>query len=154
MIVQTAELFELMAVDQDGSQYELLARAMEEAGFRLRHACDGQQALQMNSASPVRLWLANMHLPDSSGIELLKILRAKRPAIPFYLLSDEYSVADELAARSSGATGYLSKPVNETWVELCLAALTRRTVRAGPKFPALKPHVTKRITQFQHKPLT
>ncbi len=132
----TTEQIDMLVVDGDGSQYRPLVEAVDEAGLRLVHANDGHHALQIISARPARLWLSNLALPDMAGIELLRIVRAKRPTIPFYLFSDDYTVADEVAARAAGATGYLSKPVNHTWIEICLATLIRRTVRAGPQHHA------------------
>jgi two-component system, chemotaxis family, chemotaxis protein CheY len=154
MNIPNRECLDVLVVDQDRSQFQLLADAIGEAGYLFHHAIDGYGALQLTSARPSRLWLANMQLSDTPGVELLKIIKAKRPNVPFYLLSDDYSVADELAARAAGATGYLNKPVDESWIELCLATLSRRTVRAGPRPHILKSSSPQHIIQPPTRPLS
>lgn len=136
----TQEPIDLIVVDEDEEQYTSLAASLVSAGMQMAHAIDGHSALQIVAARPPQLWLANMILDDMSGIELMHLVRAKRRVVPFYLVSDAYHARDEVAARAAGATGYLSKPVNETWTVICLEALAHRMVRAGPHQHAPPPH--------------
>ncbi len=126
MRLHSTQQLDLLIVDGNRTQYPTLMKAAKEAGLEFSHAYDGHEALQLVSRRPPRLWVVNMSLPDMTGIELLRLIKAKRPTTPFYLVSDSYSAEDELAARASGATGYLSKPVTLTWLELCRATLARQ----------------------------
>ena len=60
------------------------------------------------------LVLLDMHLPDSDGMALLRELKADAAtaAIPVYMVSADALPAQVEAARSAGAAGYLTKPVN------------------------------------------
>jgi DNA-binding response OmpR family regulator len=133
MFLHTTQQLDLLVVDGNRMQYPTLVLAAKETGLEIAHAFDGHHALQVVATQPARLWIANMTLPDMTGIELLRLIKAKRPATPFYLVSDHYSAEEELAARAAGATGYLSKPVNLAWLELCRAALSRQpTINLHP----------------------
>ncbi len=127
MLLKATQQLDLLIVDGNLTQYPWLAAAAKEAGWEVAHAADGHQALQLVSAKPARLWVANLVLPDMSGIDLLRLIKAKRPTTPFYLVSDTYSAADELATRAAGAAGYLCKPVSLAWLELCRATLARQS---------------------------
>ncbi len=132
MIVNISECVDLMVVDAEEETYRPLLQALVAAGLNYQQAYDGHQALQIAAGSSARLWITNLHLPDMSGIELLQIVKATRPRTLFYLVSDQYSAQDEILARSTGAAGYLSKPANRNWLELCQTTLSRSSVRAGP----------------------
>lgn len=128
MVHKSNNQLDLLVVD-DGSQYGSLVNAAKESGLHMSVAPDGHTALQLASKRPPRVWMANFALPDMSGVELLQVVRARRPAAPFYLISNRYSADDELSVRTAGATGYLCKPVNTTWLEFCRAALARQPAR-------------------------
>ncbi len=136
MLVNDSEQIDLLIVDSQEAEYHSLSRDAEREGLQIMQANDGHQALELASARPARVWVANLKLPDMTGIELLKLIKTKRSATPFYLVSDSYSPEDEIAARAAGATGYLSKPVNATWLNFCRAALARQ-----PGAPAGQPQL-------------
>jgi CheY-like chemotaxis protein len=132
------EAVDILVVDPRVEHYHAFSAAMSELGISYQSARDGHQALQFAARKPGRIWLANLQLPDMTGIELLRLVRAKRPTTPFYLVSDFYSPEDERQARAAGAAGYFSKPVNLSWLEHCRGMLSRQAVRAGPGLPT--PH--------------
>ncbi len=124
---------DLLVVDSEAKDYHKLSKELDAADVPLVHANDGHHALCLASGKTVRLWISNMQLPDMSGIDLLKIVRAKRPMTPFYLVSNNYSVELERQARAAGAAGYLHKPADHTWFEICCSTLARLGARASPR---------------------
>jgi CheY-like chemotaxis protein len=97
------EAVDILVVDPRVEHYHAFSAAMSELGISYQSARDGHQALQFAARKPGRIWLANLQLPDMTGIELLRLVRAKRPTTPFYLVSDFYSPEDERQARAAGA---------------------------------------------------
>ncbi len=82
------------------------------------HAADGsaaQAAIQQSVANgaPYNLVFLDWHMPDLSGLELLKLIRAERlyDASPVFMLTAELERASVLAALRAGATGYIMKPI-------------------------------------------
>jgi two-component system KDP operon response regulator KdpE len=130
MLHTTNNSIDLLVVD-DGSHYASLAAAAKASGLQMSVAADGHTALQLATKRPPRVWMANLALADMSGVELMQLVRARRSSTPFYLISNRYSADDELSARTAGATGYLCKPVNSTWLEFCRAALARQPAQAA-----------------------
>jgi DNA-binding response OmpR family regulator len=142
MLHKTINALDLLVVDDD-SHYASLTAAAKESGLHVSVVADGHAALQLASKRPPRVWMANLALADMSGVELMHLIRARRPATPFYLISNRYSADDELTVRTAGATGYLCKPVNSTWLEFCRAALARQPAQAHAEIHSheLKPHL-------------
>lgn len=138
MHTKSLEEIDLIVVDEDEASYQGFATAIADAGLQWLQATDGHQALELAIARPTRLWLANLRLPDMSGLELMRLVKEIRTGTPFYLLSDEYSIEDEKAARAAGASGYFSKPLDIMWVDICAAALASQSVRAGPPQSSLR----------------
>lgn len=81
----------------------------------------------------------DINLPDGSGMELLRRLRAGGSRIPVLMLTARVSVDDRVDALDLGADDYLVKPFDQRELEARLRALVRReaeqkgdTVRLGP----------------------
>jgi DNA-binding response OmpR family regulator len=89
------------------------------------------------------LWVVNLRLPDMLGTTFLRLVRRRLRSASVFLVSDEYARADELAARSAGATAYFCKPPSPAWLEgYCLEShsLAMRATRITPgEAPALRP---------------
>jgi DNA-binding response OmpR family regulator len=145
MLHTTNNSLDLLVVDA-GSHYASFATAAKESGLHMSVAADGHAALQLATKRPPRVWMANLTLTDMSGIELMQLVRARRSSAPFYLISNRYSAEDELSARTAGATGYLCKPVNSTWLEFCRAALARQPAQAATEL--LAPNLKHSLPSF------
>lgn len=147
---------DLLVVDSEVEDYRKITAEFAEADITLQLVTDGHHALQVASGKDVRLWISNMYLPDMSGIELLRITRVKRQSTPFYLVSNDYSPEEERKARAAGAAGYLTKPADSTWFEICRSTLVHLRARASPP-PKEKPSVLSNATHatsyptFSHK---
>ncbi len=73
-------------------------------------ACDGQGAHQRLADHPdVDMALLDVRMPDCDGIELMRELQARCPALPVVMLSAECDAATVRRAIDNGASGFLSK---------------------------------------------
>lgn len=68
----------------------------------------------------------DLMLPDGSGLDVLKSMRARRDATPVLLLTARDQVADRIAGLDAGADDYLGKPFDLDEVAARLRALVRR----------------------------
>jgi DNA-binding response OmpR family regulator len=123
---------DLVVVDANLDDYDLLAGECHRQGNRIRLCPTGEHALQAAVASSSTLWMINVRLPDMTGIHLLGLVRRRLRRSSIFLVGDEYSAADELAARLAGATAYLCKPASEAWLENYLPRCRSPAIRAGP----------------------
>lgn len=68
----------------------------------------------------------DIHLPDGTGTDLLRDLRARGLAVPVLMLTALFSVDDRVSALDHGADDYLVKPFDHRELEARLRALVRR----------------------------
>ena len=86
--------------------------ASRRPGVTLVHAMQGRLALELISSSPPGLVLLDLHLPDMSGEEVLRRLRAEATTkeIPIVVVSADASPSQIRRLIEMGASGYLTKP--------------------------------------------
>lgn len=101
----------ILVVDDETNIRALLRLELEAAGYRVREAADGVQAIQQVKQSPPDLILLDVMMPGMSGFEVAAVLRSTPEAnkIPIVILS---IVDDRARGRAVGADSYLSKPIN------------------------------------------
>jgi two-component system, chemotaxis family, sensor kinase CheA len=101
----------ILVVDDALTVRELQRSILERAGFDVRVATDGMQALTMLSAEPADLVLTDIEMPNLDGFGLTQAIRAKPELanIPVLLLSSLSSEADRQRGMDAGADGYIIK---------------------------------------------
>jgi len=117
----------LAIVDQRKEDYAELLEEARHWQIGCRHFSSGEDALRLFYQSRTCAWFVNAVLPDTSGTDLLQLVRERAQNTPVFLISDVYSPHDELAARAVGATAYFCKPASRAWL-----LPVRSTIRAGP----------------------
>ena len=117
----------LLIVDDDDTLRLLLGRELGRTGHRVELAATAAEALaRVHDAEP-DVVLLDLTLPDRPGIDVLRRLRADRPALQVVVLTAHGSVETALTAMKLGAFDYLQKPCHLEELELTLrAALERR----------------------------
>ncbi|WP_106402890.1 response regulator transcription factor [Actinocorallia populi] len=127
----------ILAVDDDPAILRALRRGLTLEGFAVETADGGRAALAgVAGADAIVL---DVSMPDLSGIEVCRTLRARGSDVPVLMLSALDEVADRVAGLAAGADDYLVKPFDFTELVLRLRALLRRagaapgdSVREGP----------------------
>ncbi len=104
----------LLVVDDEEANRDMLARRLGRAGYRVEVAESARQALELLGRMPVDLVLLDIMMPDMSGVELLRLLRAtyspdELPVIMVSALSDSAQIVEAL---NLGANDYVTKPVD------------------------------------------
>ena len=122
----------LMVVDANCDEYHAFAIALRPHKVRIHFFSAGREALRAIGAFASTLWIVNFRLPDISGIGFLKLIRHRKQRCRIILVGDDYSVEDELAARSAGATAYVCKPASVAWVTGYSPRTSSAPIRAGP----------------------
>jgi DNA-binding response OmpR family regulator len=123
---------DLIVVDANCDEYHALAIALRRHDVHIRLFATGTDALRAIDVFPSTLWIVNFRLPDISGVCLLKLIRRRLRRCRVILVGNDYSAADELAARSAGATAYVCKPASVAWVKGYRTRCRSPAIRAGP----------------------
>lgn len=91
----------------------IMRAALRKAGFEVRTAEGGQDALNQFRAAPCDLVMLDVEMPDMSGHDVCAVLRAEAgPLLPIVMVTGMDDVSSVELAYSSGATDFISKPVN------------------------------------------
>jgi two-component system chemotaxis response regulator CheY len=120
---------DILLVDDSKTMRALVQRAIRQAGYRglaIGEAENGVQALEKLTADPARLILSDWNMPEMSGIDLLRQVRAKQNRVPFGFITSESSEEIKELAVSSGASFILAKPFTADDVHDALAPILGR----------------------------
>src|SRR5271167_3086886 len=100
----------VMVVDDHPMWRDAVARDLAEAGYDIvATAADGAQALRVTGAARPDVVVLDLQLPDMSGVEVTRGLRAAHPGVRVLVLSASGEQQDVLDAVKAGAAGYLLK---------------------------------------------
>jgi DNA-binding response OmpR family regulator len=123
---------ELIVIDANSNDYDRLVDELGLVDMRINLFSNGEEALRATSAGASTVWIVNIRLPDMSGISFLALVRRRTRQCSVFLVGDDYSAEDELAARLAGATAYLCKPASASWLVGCRRRRCAPDIRAGP----------------------
>ena len=84
---KTADMTEVLLVDDDPLMRELLAEWLGEAGYRVRQAENGASALQMLHSRPASLLITDMDMPGRDGAQTLAEARRMLPGLVVIAIS-------------------------------------------------------------------
>jgi two-component system response regulator PhoP len=129
----------LLVIEDDATLRESLCRQLTDAGFGMEQAADGREGLYFALEYPVDLAIVDLGLPEMSGIDLIKEVRAKGKTYPILILTARDRWQDKVDGLSAGADDYVVKPFHFEEVSARVNALLRRsggwasaTLSAGP----------------------
>lgn len=112
----------LLLVDDDEPFLRRLAKAMEKRGFDVEMAGSVTAGKAIATARPPAFAVVDLRLEDGNGLDVVEILREKRPDSRIVVLTGYGAIATAVAAVKIGATDYLSKPADATDITNALLA--------------------------------
>jgi DNA-binding response OmpR family regulator len=129
--VDTGSKRTVLVVDDDAALRLLCRVNLEQSGFRVVEASDGDEALELIEADPPDVILLDIMMPRVSGWQVAADLLNERATdeIPIVFISALSGHADRLRAAGLGALGYFSKPFDPARLAPTLTALLDRIDR-------------------------
>jgi DNA-binding response OmpR family regulator len=118
----------ILVVDDEPTLRETLADGLEVEGFRVVVAADGREALARFRAERPDLVVLDLMLPELSGVEVCRIIRAESP-VPILMLTAKDSELDKVVGLELGADDYVTKPFSLRELIARIRALLRRMER-------------------------
>jgi EAL domain-containing protein (putative c-di-GMP-specific phosphodiesterase class I) len=100
----------VLVADDEESLARALARVLGAAGFEVTVVHHGDAAIDAVINSSFDVILADIRMPGTTGIELLRVVRAYDLDVPVVLMTGAPELADALVALELGALQYLTKP--------------------------------------------
>jgi two-component system chemotaxis response regulator CheY len=117
---------DILLVDDSRTMRMIVQRAIRQAGYRgltVGEADNGAQAMEKLRTEQPKLILSDWNMPEMSGIDFLKLVRAADNQVPFGFITSETSKGIKDLAMSSGATFLISKPFTPEDVERALTPI-------------------------------
>ncbi|MBP7701972.1 MAG: response regulator transcription factor [Phenylobacterium sp.] len=121
----------ILIADDDPHIRQLLAFALEKAGFEVIEAEDGEAALTQAQAAAPDLLVLDLNMPRLNGLDVCRQLRAKGE-LPILILSSRDEEIDRVLGIELGADDYVVKPFSPREVVARVTAILRRARPAAP----------------------
>ena len=116
----------ILIVEDEAKLAGLIARVLREEGYVAEVVYDGRSGFARASAEPYDLLILDWMLPDRSGIQIVRGLRAAEVGVPVLMLTARGQVEDRVEGLDAGADDYLPKPFAFAELLARVRALTRR----------------------------
>ncbi|MDG5471041.1 response regulator transcription factor [Jeotgalibacillus sp. ET6] len=125
----------VLVVDDEQSIVTLLKYNLEQAGYEVITALDGQEGKQKAIDDDPDLIVLDLMLPKMDGIEVCKQLRQEHIQTPIIMLTARDDEFDKVLGLELGADDYITKPFSPREVVARAKAILRRTKQAEPQAP-------------------
>jgi|SRR5699024_281662 len=116
----------VLVVDDEPSLQTLLTYNLKKSGFDVVSAGDGQQALDIIHEQKIDIVLLDIMLPEKSGVDVTRELRAEKNQIPIIMLTALDDEIDKVVGLEIGADDYVTKPFSPREVIARVHAVLRR----------------------------
>ncbi len=103
----------VLVVDDEEAIRRNVRAALEDGGYVVATAADGEQALREGAAFGPDVVLTDLRMPGMNGVDLIRALRARDDTLPTIVVSGAGDVRQAMAAIREGAWDYLVKPVDD-----------------------------------------
>ncbi len=119
----------ILVVEDEAAIRQMITFNLARAGFEVAEAEDSSSARTMIANQRPDLLLVDWMLPDSSGVELTRLLRrdAANKNLPIIMLTARADERDKVTGLDSGADDYITKPFSSRELLARISALLRRT---------------------------
>ena len=136
-MVRTAKRPKILVVDDDENIRIVFIMNLENRGYEVDSAANGQEALDKVSRRFYNIALIDIKLPDMEGTDLLNAFNEKRPKMKKIIVTGFPTLENAMKAVNEGADGYILKPVKiETLIETIEEHLSKQ--REEEKFSEKK----------------
>jgi len=117
----------LLVIEDDATLRETLAQTLGDSGFAVEQAADGKEGLYFAQEYPIDLAIVDLGLPEISGLEIIRQVRAAGKTYPILILTARDRWQDKVDGLSAGADDYVVKPFHFEEVSARVNALLRRS---------------------------
>ena len=103
----------ILIVEDDSLTQKLIARLLENRGYRVAIAGDGIEALLCLGKEEFDLILSDINMPNLDGFKLLEMMGQKGIKAPVIFMTSRTDPEDELRGFKLGAMDYIKKPIQK-----------------------------------------
>ncbi|WP_333809837.1 response regulator transcription factor [Flavobacterium sp.] len=100
----------ILIVEDERGIVDFLKQGLEEEGYTISTASDGEEGLKKAVTLPVDLVLLDWMLPKIQGIDVCKFIRKEKTNLPIIFLTAKDTVQETIEGLKAGANDYIKKP--------------------------------------------
>ena len=140
----------ILVVEDEPTLRETLVESLEGEGYDVVSAPDGRRALEVFRADTPDLVLLDLMLPEVSGIEVTRAIRAES-GTPIVMLTARDSEIDKVVGLELGADDYVTKPFSFRELSARIRAVLRRGETGSSPLPPMVDLGTVRVDLAGHR---
>lgn len=119
-------MFHILVVDDDKNTRLFLRAVLEDAGYTVTTANNGEDALDMMDKEHIDLVVLDIMMPKMDGYEFTKLLRESQNNLPILMVSAKQLPSDKHKGFAVGTDDYITKPIDDEEMLYRIKALLRR----------------------------
>lgn len=119
-------MFKILVVEDNKNLLFLMKSRLEQSGYEVLLAENGQEALRLLESFRVDLIISDIMMPHMDGFELIESLREANYNMPILIVTAKESFEDKERGFRLGTDDYMVKPIDMNEMILRVAALLRR----------------------------
>jgi cyclic di-GMP phosphodiesterase len=112
----------ILVIDDEPKMLDLIYTILKQYGFDVYTASDGERGIELFKKENPSIILTDIHMPEITGIEILKIIKKISPITQVIVFSGVGTTSDVIEALRLGASDYLVKPFN---IDLLIHTVSR-----------------------------
>lgn len=121
----------ILVIEDEPAMLENIRQSLEKENFLVETACNFQMAIDKIVAYDYNCILLDIMLPDGSGLEILRELKALKKEESVIIISAKDSIDDKITGLDLGADDYLTKPFHIGELNARIKSVLRRKVFNG-----------------------
>ena len=126
----------ILVVDDFSTMWRIVRNLLVELGFSnplIQEADDGESAITMLRSLPFDLVVTDWNMPNMTGIDLLRAIRAEESlkGMPVLMVTAENNRDQIIAAAQAGVNGYIVKPFTAVTLKEKLTKIFERIAASG-----------------------
>jgi phosphoserine phosphatase RsbU/P len=106
----------ILTIDDEPLVREILTAYLEDSGYAVLEAGDGQTGIEMIRREPLDLVLCDLRMPGVDGLQVLATVTREFPELPILVVSGMGGISDAIQALKLGAWDYVTKPIEDMMV--------------------------------------
>ena len=114
------ERAKILLVEDEELSRESLTKLLKTVGYAVKGAASGEKAIQLLEVERFDIVVADLFLPDSNGIDILKTVKGNSPQTEVILITGHASAETAVKAMKEGAFDYITKPLNFEELQIIL----------------------------------
>lgn len=131
----------ILVVDDEEIVRDSCKRVLTEAGYTVRTAASGRDALRACRDERFDVMLTDLRMPDMNGIDVIRAVASEFPEVRVIVITGYPSPQSAQQARELGVSDYLEKPLSTNRLsEAAAAALAHPPVRRAAPVPSAAMH--------------